>query len=540
MSGIVLGGIDKALAPARGPTEPWLLCALAILPMLIVAGPQIYPETRLILALGISSWLAPWLARHPAGSRRGLVRSFPALLGLVIILAVSVFGRDWLKQRREAGRPLPPANSPNVLLIVLDTVRADRLSLYGYHRSTTPTLERLAKRGIRFDAARHAHPGRSCRTRASSPAAGRMSSTSNGRRHCARISPCWPSTWQVMAMRPRASYPMPLIVPTIPVWTAALLTTRIMCWIQSIFFERPLLGPNSEDGSLRGLPGFAPRPALLRTVQDFIGPQYDPLVRRDADSVNRGFLEWLDHRRDPERPFFVFLNYLDAHVPYKLPSGATHRFGQEPRTRDELRIVYDNWSRIDKLQLPKRYTTLAQDSYDSCVAYLDERLGRLFDDLGSRGVLDRTWVIIVGDHGEGLGEHDLYEHGESLYSTEIRVPLLILPPAGDQPGRVVRDTVSLRDLPATVVDLVGLKTGAPFPGRSLSRLWENTSQRTDQAMGDDVLSELPSPSPRDSSHGRSPAHGAPSFPWPNMIWSTSRTKAMGPRNYTTSASIRVS
>ena len=79
-------------------------------------------------------------------------------MGLVLILAGSVFGGDWLKQRREAGRALPPAGSPNVLLIVLDTVRADRLSLYGYHRPTTPTLERLAKRGIRFDAARAAAP----------------------------------------------------------------------------------------------------------------------------------------------------------------------------------------------------------------------------------------------------------------------------------------------------------------------------------------------------------------------------------------------
>ena len=76
------------------------------------------------------------------------------MLGMVILLASYVFLGDRLKQAREAGRPLPPANSPNVLLIVLDTVRADHLSLYGYERSTTPVLERLAKQGIRFDEAR--------------------------------------------------------------------------------------------------------------------------------------------------------------------------------------------------------------------------------------------------------------------------------------------------------------------------------------------------------------------------------------------------
>ncbi len=181
--------------------------------------------------------------------------------------------------------------------------------------------------------------------------------------------------------------------------------------------------------------GLRPDSALLHLGKDYLEPLSDILVRRDAESINGGFLAWLDHRRDPARPFFVFLNYLDAHTPYKLPAGATHRFGQKPRTRDELRIIYRDWSVIDKLQLPKHYTTLALDCYDNCVAYLDERLGQLFDDLGSRGVLDRTWVIIVGDHGEGLGEHDLYGHGESLYGTEIRVPLLILPPFGDTTER---------------------------------------------------------------------------------------------------------
>ena len=80
------------------------------------------------------------------------------MLGLVILLASYLFLGDRLGLAREAGRPLPPANSPNVLLIVLDTVRADHLSLYGYERPTTPNLEQLGKRGIRFDKARATAP----------------------------------------------------------------------------------------------------------------------------------------------------------------------------------------------------------------------------------------------------------------------------------------------------------------------------------------------------------------------------------------------
>ena len=124
----------------------------------MVAGPRIFPEAWFVLALGIAFQLAPWLERHSTQLRRWLLWSLPALSGLVVVLAGSVFCGDWLKARREAGRAVPPADSPNVLLIVLDTVRADRLSLYGYPRPTTPVLERLAQRGIRFDRARATAP----------------------------------------------------------------------------------------------------------------------------------------------------------------------------------------------------------------------------------------------------------------------------------------------------------------------------------------------------------------------------------------------
>jgi glucan phosphoethanolaminetransferase (alkaline phosphatase superfamily) len=132
---------------------PRAFCAVTILPMLMVVVSQIFPEAWFILSLGIASQLVPWLERQPTNLRLLLAWSLLGLFGLDRILARSVFGRDWLGQRREAARSLPPADSPNVLLIVLDTVRAEHLSLYGYRRPTTPTLERLAKWGIRFDAA---------------------------------------------------------------------------------------------------------------------------------------------------------------------------------------------------------------------------------------------------------------------------------------------------------------------------------------------------------------------------------------------------
>ena len=128
--GLLLGGHHRAWPRLGGWLSLRLLCALAIQPMLMVAVPAIFPAAWFMVALGIASRLVPWLESQPAKRRLSfLVRSLPVLLGLVLLLAGSVFGGDWLKQRRETRRALPPAGSPNVLFIVLDTVRADHLSL---------------------------------------------------------------------------------------------------------------------------------------------------------------------------------------------------------------------------------------------------------------------------------------------------------------------------------------------------------------------------------------------------------------------------
>jgi arylsulfatase A-like enzyme len=190
---------------------------------------------------------------------------------------------------------------------------------------------------------------------------------------------------------------------------------------------------------------------------------------------------------------------------------------------------------IDKSMLTPHYRDLINDCYDSCLTYLDQRLGELFDALERRGVLDRTVVIVTADHGEELGEHRLFDHGVSLYRPEIRVPLLfVLPsdlasPIGPDksadmpadgsrtvplsPGRatVVRDTVSLRDLPATIVDLLGLTAGAPFRGRSLARLWRDSSSAAanDVCPADGAISELTLPNPTNPSQDRSPAARGP-------------------------------
>ena len=195
--------------------------------------------------------------------------------------------------------------------------------------------------------------------------------------------------------------------------------------------------------------------------------------RKPAAIVNRELLDWLSRRAQPERPFFAFLNYYDAHIPYELPPGSYHRFGGTP-TDTRQRTLIEHWWDLDKTALSPQDLAFAVSAYDDCIADLDEQIGKLVDKLRERGILERTWLIITSDHGESFGEHaGVFCHGTSLYQTELHVPLLIIPPGGAATKQVVKEAVSLRDLAATIVDVTGQAAGSPFPGRSLARFWND-------------------------------------------------------------------
>src|SRR5439155_26919393 len=99
--------------------------------------------------------------------------------------------------------------------------------------------------------------------------------------------------------------------------------------------------------------------------------KFDAGNRKPAAVVNREFLDWLSGRRQPGRPFFAFLNFYDVHYPYRLPEGGIHRFGVKPRTEREIDLI-EYWRTVDKLGLSAREITFVRDSYDDCIADLDE------------------------------------------------------------------------------------------------------------------------------------------------------------------------
>ena len=148
-----------------------------------------------------------------------------------------------------------------------------------------------------------------------------------------------------------------------------------------------------------------------------------------------------------------------------------------------------DWHRISKSPMEPHALELARDCYDDCIGDLDEHLGHLFSTLDSKGLLQNTVVVVTADHGEEFGEHGGFGHGQRLNSEVVRVPLMIVAPGSVPPGKIVADPVSLRDLPATILDLVGLSADSPFPGRSLARHWKSSPERV-STHDDLVLTEI--------------------------------------------------
>jgi arylsulfatase A-like enzyme len=511
-TGVFLALLTRLAPRFGGWLSARILAFLAIWPTLVLLGPQIYPAAWAVLALGLAWRLVPLLERQGARLRPRLLISCAVLVGASLLSAGWVVGSNWQRERREAQSPPPRPETPNVLFITLDTVRADHLSVYGYERPTTPTLEWLARSSIRFEEARATAPW-------TLPSHASMFTG----RWAEELKLGWTSFLD-------GRFPTLAEYLVSHGYATAGFVANTMCCSYDRRLDRGFT--HFEDYLLEGL--LPLRTAwlvdrALGAVADLgmyvgrafdVGPfrplheswasaLFDDYRRLDATAINRAFFDWLAQERHPNRPFFAFLNYYDAHAPYILPLNVPYRFGLRPRGVDDLIFLSEFWQNIDKRQVPPMYRELARDSYDNCVSYLDRCLAQLFAELEKRGELDRTVVVVTSDHGEEFGEHGLYDHGESLYRAEIRVPLLIRLPARGRTAGLVRETVSLRDLPATIVELAGLSEGSPFPGESLASLWRGSPAGAGSPRSRASFSELPSPSPTDPNHGRSPAYRGP-------------------------------
>lgn len=353
-----------------------------------------------------------------------------------------------------------PKDAPNLVLIVLDTLRADHLGCYGYDRPTSPNLDRYAAEGMLY---RHAN----------------SVANHTGPSHATMFTGMLPSEHGLMS----AVSGMPTRMPTL----AATLTDAgySTAGLTSNFVLRSRNGFNRDfdiyDDSLV-LANSLGRSARLLADSSGVGLVYGASGRRNTDmnhafghytrphSVNgdlttRNAIRLVDRMAEKEAPFFLFANYMDVHTPYQAPGDAMDRFLEHDPGRFKNRmknLAFQN--RFDKLQVElekgedrAEEVSALMDRYDAEIAFVDAQLPPLMEHL--QKVSDaqgrKLLVVITSDHGEGFGEHKLLAHGHGLWQETLHVPLITW--GNLSPKGVVDEDVSLIDLASTFTAAAGLK-----------------------------------------------------------------------------------
>lgn len=446
----------------------FLFALLGFLSGLLMFGSVAW-YASVVLSAGLAVQAARVIRVYSSGFQRTVRRMTPWLVVGVMSLAIGIQGYQRVHERL-ALAALPPSDpkAPNVLLIVMDTVRAQELSLYGYSRPTTPNLERLAKTGVVFD-------------RAISTAPWTLPS------HASMFTGRFPHELSVGWWNPLDNkYPTLAEVLSSQGYLTAGFVGNLWYCNSELGLNRGFL--HYEDyvfsvGALIRSSELARTIAGKEAFQRATG-YYDELGRKTAAEVNQSFLSWISQANG--RPFFVFVNYYDAHHPYLPPDPFATKFGAKAPWRNPSKVEA---SRKSKVTFSSQETQAEVRAYDESITYLDYEMGLLFDALKKRGLLENTLLIITSDHGEQIGEHDLFLHSTNLYRQLLNVPLVISFPSRVPEGKRVQSPISLRDIAATVMNLIQVGNKFGLPGRSLEPYWNGTS-RSDDGRATPLLSEV--------------------------------------------------
>ncbi len=391
-------------------------------------------------------------------SRRTLL---PGLTAAGLLLGLGAAARSTLLPvSSSADHPHPAATArPNIVLITLDAARADHFSSYGYHRPTTPHMDRLAARGVLFENA----------IAPSSWTLPSLASIMSGllpHQHGADEGlPASPPFWNISEILRQRGY-------------------------ETAGFNGNTLYGQSAWGLGAGLDRYSDYSESLRynlalTIAGrvVIQPAYEKLVRydlfcrRSAGDLTDEALRW--HRSQRGQPFFLFVHYFEPHDSYLPPAPYDRRFG---RMSPELarRVSFGHGL------VPERPFTSDEHrdiiaAYDNSLAYADEQIGRLLRAIEQSPERDNTYIILTSDHGEAFGEHGSYGHGWTLYREVLHVPLILAGP-GIPSGLRVSRVARIREIFPTVMELA-LGERFPFNRTSLRRFWNPSFQPEGYDLG---------------------------------------------------------
>jgi arylsulfatase A-like enzyme len=416
---------------------------------LVYLSGRLNPAATALLAAGVGYQVSLLIFEREKRFLPFAERTFKGLVGLTLALVVVIQGGFWLQERIATNNlPAAKASTPNVLFILMDTLRADHLSLQGYKRETDPTLKRLASEGVMFENAY-------------------ASSSWTLTTHASLFTGRWPYEHKADGGRDLdETYPTIAEALTERGYRTGAFNGNFETVTSRWGFDRGFL--HFED-YYQTLPQLVVSSVYGRFLEYYVFHKVFNMEfsidRRWAPSVNRSALDWIDQGGD--KPFFAFINYYDIHAPYISPERARFSEFENPGG-----LVNTDWTTAD-IYNPKTDEQIQGeiDAYDGGIYYTDQQINLLLKELDARGVLDNTIVVITSDHGELFGEHGLWEHHNSLYKPVIHVPLIVWHP-DSVPQNIRIDTpVSNTFIPSMLLDMLGEPEQTIFPGPSLAQLW---------------------------------------------------------------------
>ena len=401
----------------------------------------------LVLAAGLGVQSFTYFSKQEALILQRFQRSLPWLAGITVAVFVVIQGGGWLGEKiKTANLPDAQADAPNVIVIVVDTLRADHLSSYGYERETSPFMDSLATEGVRFE---HAI----------------SSSSWTQPSHASMLTGRYTYEHQAETHPLDATYPTIGEAMQAQGYRTGAFSANTLFFTRRQGFGRGFL--YFED-NYRSIPDAFLNSSLYGFIFDFYGLRkalnYEGVpTRKYAEDISRSTLNWID--QDEDKPFFVFMNYFDVHDPYTPPEPYRSKYASVSNPGGLINGFMERYHP----ELTPEQLQSEIDAYDGSISYVDDQIKNLFGELEQRGLLENTIVIITSDHGESLGEHGLLQHSASLYLPEIHVPLIVWGPDYIPAGKTIDTPVSLSALPATILSLVN-SSDEMFPSPSLAML----------------------------------------------------------------------
>ena len=326
---------------------------------------------------------------------------------------------------------MPPKNKPNILLLAIDSLLATHMSCYGYHHRTTPHIDKFAQESVLFENTFSPHVP-------TTPAYASMLTGTD----------CFSN--QVVALRHKGNLtPKVKTLPEI---------------LRKEGYNTTCVGFTGNPSS-RGFSKYLDYEAWGSSV-DARAPK--------AHNLNKVALPEIERLAKSDKPFFVMLRHMDPHSPYLPPYPFDRMFyhGDEcdpnNKSMDPVRNFKPFWDYFCTwmpLGITDKDYVIAQ--YDGAIAYMDACIQRIFHQLEAMGILDDTIVVINGDHGETLYDHECWFDHHGIYDVCLKVPLIIRFPKKLPMNKRVSGYNQHKDLVPTLLDLAGVKTDAKFDGKSL-------------------------------------------------------------------------